>query len=297
MNKNFNLIITVFVIWISLYTSAQIELFVSGIFVLSLGLMHGANDINLLQDLLSGGQTKKAVLISIYVLLGVVVFTLAFYWPVLGLILFMLFSGYHFGEQHLHRRLSTSKIKIWDYTLYGLVIFFMLFSTHQKQVQYLILHMTDWDITGAPLNMITLGLFATLLTSWTLQFSSFKKELFEELFYLLLFYVVFYNTDLSLSFAVYFVIWHAIPSIKDQILIEGQTLGYKSALRYVKQSYLYWLVSIIGVFLMAKGYDYIGVQLFPILFAALVAITFPHIVLITSLFQKLGQITNLKTEH
>jgi len=137
----------------------------------------------------------------------------------------------------------------------------------------------------------------TLIISWVFKFRFFKNELFEELFYLLMFYVVFYNTELSLSFAVYFVIWHAIPSIKDQILIEGQTLGYKSALRYFKQSYRYWLVSVFGIFLMAKGYDYLGTALFPILFAALVAITFPHIILITGLFQKIGQSSSSKAEH
>lgn len=297
MNKNFNIIITAFVIWISLYTNAQIELFASGIFVLSLGLMHGANDINLLQELLKQNKTKKWQLIAVYVSLGALVFALAFSWRILGLVTFMLFSSYHFGEQHLHNRLSGSKTKSWDYTLYGLVIFSMLFYTHQSDVQYLILHMTGWDISGIPLDYITAGLVGTLIVSWAFQLRYFKKGFFEELFYLLMFYVVFYNTALSLSFAVYFVIWHALPSIKDQILIEGQALGYKSALRYFKQSYRYWLVSVFGIFLMAKGYDYLGTGLFPILFAALVAITFPHIILITGLFQKFGSSAGPKVEH
>lgn len=297
MNKNFNIIITAFVIWISLYTNSQIELFASGIFVLSLGLMHGANDINLLQELLKKNKTKKWQLITVYVGLGALIFTLAFSWRILGLIVFMLFSSYHFGEQHLHSRLLNSKNKTWDYTLYGLVIFSMLFSTHQADAQYLIFHMTGWNISHIPLNTITIGLLATLIISWVFQLRYFKKGIFEELFYLLMFYVVFFNTELSLSFTVYFVIWHALPSIKDQILIEGQSLGYKSAWRYFKQSYRYWLVSVFGIFLMAKGYDYLGTALFPILFAALVAITFPHILLITGLFQKMGQSTSAKAEH
>jgi len=60
MSKNFNIIITAFVIWISLYTDPTAELFVSGIFVLSLGLMHGANDINLLQEMLRQPIIKKS---------------------------------------------------------------------------------------------------------------------------------------------------------------------------------------------------------------------------------------------
>lgn len=297
MNKNFNIIITVFVIWISLYTNAQIELLASGVFVLSLGLMHGANDINLLQELLIKNKTHKWQLITIYVGLGLLVFIFAFYWRVIGLIFFMLFSSYHFGEQHLHNRLSGSKFKTWDYTLYGMVIFSMLFSTHQSDAQYLIVHMTGWDISNIPLNKISIALVAALFISWILQLKFFKKELFEELFYLLMFYVVFYNTELALSFGLYFVVWHALPSIKDQILIDGQTLGYQSAWRYFKQSYRYWLVSVFGIFLMAQGYEYLGTALLPILFAALVAITFPHILLITSLFKKIGKTSGPKAEH
>ena len=297
MNKNFNIIITAFVIWISLYTNAQIELLASGIFVLSLGLMHGSNDINLLQELLTKNKTKKWVLIGFYVSLGAIVFTLAFYWRVLGLIVFMLFSSYHFGEQHLHNRLSDSKIKVFDFTLYGLVIFSMMFYTHQNEVQFLILQMTSLDITGFPMSYVTAGLIGLLILSWIKHFKFFKKEIFEEVFYLLMFYVVFFNTELPLSFAVYFVIWHAIPSIKDQILVEGYALNYKSALRYFKQSYLYWLVSVFGIFLLYKVYDLIGNGLFPILFAALVAITFPHILLITQLFQKLNQSQKTKEGH
>jgi len=288
MNKNFNIIITAFVIWISLYTNDQIELFVSGIFVLSLGLIHGSNDIHLLKELLIQTTVKKWKLISLYVGLGALVFVLAFYWRVLGLIVFMLFSSYHFGEQHLHHRLSLSTIKVWDFTLYGLVIFAMLFSTHKQDVQYIILQMTDWDITGLSLDKLTIILAVLLLSSWIIQFKRFKKDIFEEIFYLLMFYVVFYNTELPLSFGVYFVIWHAIPSIKDQILLEGQVMNLNSALRYLKQSYLYWLVSVVGIFILFQVYEYLGDRLFPILFAALVAITFPHIVLIMQLFSKVN---------
>ena len=163
VNKNFNIIITAFVIWISLYTNAQIELLASGIFVLSLGLMHGSNDINLLKELLIKNKTQKWILIGLYISLGATVFMLSFYWRVLGLIVFMLFSSYHFGEQHLHNKLSASKTKAIDFTLYGLVIFSMMFATHQSDVQFLILQMTGWNITGIPLNVITLCLVGLLM--------------------------------------------------------------------------------------------------------------------------------------
>ncbi len=289
MSKNFNIIITAFVIWISLYTDPTAELFVSGIFVLSLGLMHVANDINLLQEMLRANHQKKWWLIGLYVSLGLIIFTAVYYLRILGLIVFMLFSSYHFGEQHLHRRLKDAPLKSLHFTLYGLVIFTLLFSTHVEEVQYLILHMTGFDISVINLDQWAIAMTGLLIVFWLFSLKFFKKEIFEELFYILMFYVVFYNTELYLAFALYFVVWHALPSIQDQILIEGRKIGLKSAIQYVKQSAAYWLVSVIGIFILAKGFDYLGTALLPVLFAALVAITFPHILLISRLISRLNK--------
>ena len=98
MNNNFNIIITVFIIWLSLYMSALVELMISGVFVLSLGLMHGSNDINLLQ----GNKSAKILLsrwklIISYIGFGILIFLAVYSLRTIGLLFFLGFSSYHFG--------------------------------------------------------------------------------------------------------------------------------------------------------------------------------------------------------
>ena len=289
MSKNFNIIITAFVIWISLYTDPTVELFISGFFILSLGLIHGANDINLIQEMLRSNQQKKWFLITLYVALGFIIFTTVYYLRILGLIVFMIVSSYHFGEQHLHKRLKMAPMKWLHFTLYGLVIFTYLFSTHVDEVHYLIFNMTEFDISIINLDQLAIALTVALIIFWLFTLKFFKTEIFEELFFLLMFYVVFYNTELYLAFGLYFVVWHALPSIQDQILIEGRKIELNSVMKYFKQSAIYWLISLVGIFILAEGFDYFGTSLLPVLFAALVAITFPHILLISRLISRLNK--------
>jgi beta-carotene 15,15'-dioxygenase len=280
MNNNFNIIITVFIIWLSLYMSALVELMISGVFVLSLGLMHGSNDINLLQ----GNKSSQILLsrwklIMSYIGFGTLIFLAVYHLRTIGILFFLGFSSYHFGEQHLHRRLQGLRRRGLHFFIYGLFIFLLLFSTHIEEINFLVHHMIEIEITGTPF-VITFGIMVLL---WVKDFGYFKKNILQEFFYLLLFVVVFYNTELYLAFTVYFVVWHAIPSIKDQILLHEDTINQSSLVSYFKQSAVYWIISLVGVFILAKAFDVFGEELLPVLFAASVAITFPHVYLIRQL--------------
>ena len=284
MNNNFNTIITVFVIWLSLYMSAQVELMVSGVFVLSLGLMHGSNDINLLEgNRQKYKQMNKWKLILSYVGFGAVIFLSVFYFRRIGMLFFLGFSSYHFGEQHLHHRLKELPRRGIHFVTYGLFIFLLMFATHAQEVTYLVIHMIGLDISGVPLVALTQIVFGVLLLMWLIDYRFFKKNILRELFYLLLFLVVFYNTDLYLAFAVYFVVWHAIPSIRDQILLQETLVNKATLIAYFKKSAIYWIISLVGVFALAQAFYVFGEQLLPVLFAASVAITFPHVYLIRKL--------------
>ena len=284
MNNNFNIIITAFIIWLSLYMSALVELMISGVFVLSLGLMHGSNDINLLQ----GNKSAKILLsrwklIISYISFGILIFLAVYSLRTIGLLFFLGFSSYHFGEQHLHRRLKGLRRRGLHFLIYGLFIFLLLFSTHIEEVNYLVGHMIDREITGTPFVTLTLIIFGLMVLLWVIDYGYFKKNILQELFYLLLFVVVFYNTELYLAFTVYFVVWHAMPSIKDQILLQQDTINQSSLVSYFKQSAVYWIISLVGVFMLAQAFDVFGEELLPVLFAASVAITFPHVYLIRQL--------------
>ena len=83
----------------------------------------------------------------------------------------------------------------------------------------------------------------------------YNKKFFDcnvpvELFLLLVFAVVFYKSTLIWSFAIYFILWHSLPSILDQTKQLYGCISKENVLRYIKSSFLYWFVSVFGLSVM-----------------------------------------------
>jgi Brp/Blh family beta-carotene 15,15'-monooxygenase len=102
-----------------------------------------------------------------------------------------------------------------------------------------------------------------------------SKIFLKELFYLVLFFLVFSTSSLILSFAIYFIFWHSIPSIIHQIEFISGSLNKKNTFSYVKKALIYWIISIVGLLVLY--------QLLPetkllatVVFVILFAVTAPH---------------------
>jgi Brp/Blh family beta-carotene 15,15'-monooxygenase len=111
-----------------------------------------------------------------------------------------------------------------------------------------------------------------------------RNKLLSEFFYFIVFAIIFKSSSLIWGFAIYFVIWHSIPSMIDQIKFLNGSFSIKYFISYCRSAGIYWLVSIIGIaviyFTLKED------QLFNALFFSfLAAITFPHTVVITKMFQ------------
>lgn len=220
--------------------------------------------------------------------LGVVLGTLFVFllFPKLALILFILISGYHFGEQHLTEKLNTDgSLKYLLYTLYGLLIFCMIFYANFEDVSIIVQDITNVVIDKSyyQYSMLFL-LIAVLFTLIAFEYRKiFTINILEESIYILLFYVLFMNSTLLWSFAIYFIVWHSMPSIGDQITRLYGEVSTSSVLKYIKASFIYWFISIIGIFvilIVTKDDE----KLFNLLFIAfLAAITFPHVIIIGKL--------------
>ena len=106
-----------------------------GFLGLTLGILHGANDLKIISKSFKGELNnlyfKSIVVYILVVLLGVVFF---FNLPGLALIIFVLFSSYHFGEEHWEDRLSISASNFALYSLYGAFIFFLMFTLQYVSV-------------------------------------------------------------------------------------------------------------------------------------------------------------------
>ena len=128
---------TFFGLWLSVYLPLEFELFLSYVLIISFGILHGANDVEVLTSYFHKREISmsKVSLTLLYILLIATIYAIFYVFPAIALLLFVVFSGYHFGEQHWSGTLKRQlKGKSLFYTLYGALILFMLFYSHIPQV-------------------------------------------------------------------------------------------------------------------------------------------------------------------
>lgn len=274
------IVVTFFLLWITTQFDIVIENYLAYFFVLSLGVLHGSNDIKIIKSMTqySDKSIQKILLLYVSVVFGTLFIFLKF--PKVTLILFVLISGYHFGEQHLLKKIPpNNRLKYLFFTIYGCLIFFMIFYANYEDVSLIIKNITQITTSKIVFRNVLIGLLLlTLIITVTLRKSNnFLKCVLEETGYLVLFYILFVNSTLLWSFAIYFIVWHSVPSLKDQILKLHGVVSFKTTLQYVKASFFYWALSITGIILLAY-FTIDDESLFTLLFVALLAsITVPHV--------------------
>ena len=281
------LITFVFIVLVPLLSNGFVNFF-SGFWVLTLGILHGANDLKIISKSFKGELNnlyfKSIVVYILVVLLGVVFF---FNLPGLALIIFVLFSSYHFGEEHWEDRLSISASSFALYSLYGAFIFFLMFTLQYvsvvKVIEKISGHQLDFKFFLYTAIILGGGLFTSMLFN-----STMRPHLIKECFLLLLMAGIFYVGSLFFAFAFYFVIWHSFPSLINQLKFLYGTINFKSFLRYFKHSVIYWLASLISLYLVYRYLDFEADYFMPLFFSFLAAITFPHTVVMGMMKHKNG---------
>ena len=287
---SFIIVTTFLFLWFAINFGDTTEDMVAYFLILTFGILHGANDLKLIQT--SNSKAKKKYnfikVASYYILFILFCASLFYYLPSLALFTFVLFSGYHFGEQHWNSKLkSQSRTTILFYSSYGLFVLSLLFVSQVTVVNSVIENITGYAV---PIRFYTYllflsgGLFIALYISLTKNnklISSWVKEIF----YLVLFLVVFKTASLLWSFAIYFILWHSLPSLVDQIRFLYGDVTKKSIILYLKTSFVYWAISVTGLALL---YLFIGKDsdtFEPIFFSFLAAITFPHVLVMIRLYK------------
>ena len=254
--------------------------------IFSFGILHGANDLKIINKNFKKNQKKLKDLFFLSYVLVVILGIVIFYWiPGIALISFVIISCYHFGEQHMERIMDLKKGKLFFYFTYGAFIFLMIFSLHYNETAKVI-----FQISGKVLPF-TFFIYSLLLTSIAIIIQAlfhFKKSklLMQEFFLLGLLALLFVSSNLLFSFGIYFVIWHSLPSLNSQVkfLYNGKVsykTGYK---KYIKASFLYWILalgSLAGVYFFA---DIPREQFLSLFFPFLAAITFPHAIVMERMF-------------
>lgn len=277
-------------LWLTSYLSNKYQIILGFFLILSFGVLHGANDLVLIDQLKSNKKLDFVKIIGIYVSIvgiSVLLFTNI---PIVALLLFILVSSYHFGEQHWNEIIKTNKsfiTPIFQFN-YGLLILVILFYFNSKEVIEIIFEITKYTLSTEFIEtalLITLSLFVVLSIRLYQISTEFKNNLIEQLFYLVVLAIVFKASSLIWGFTIYFIFWHSIPSLNDQLIFLYGSSTWADFKKYFKTAFIYWLISLVGVF----GLYYIAKDMVvfdALFFAFLASITFPHFIVILNMYQK-----------
>lgn len=282
------MVATFFGLWLSVYLPLELELLLSFLLIGTFGILHGANDIGVLTTYFQkrGAKIAKAGMTLLYIVMIATICIVFYFFPTIALVLFILFSSYHFGEQHWNASLTGDlKGKPLFYILYGGLILFMLFYAHRVQVVQIVSDITGQDVPTWVIGQLFLGVgIATSLYFLYFAFAGLNRyTILLELFLLGVFYVVFNTASLLLAFCIYFVIWHSIPSLLDQMKFLYGDVSWKSFYRYFKSSFVYWLASLVGTFVLYLLLRNAEEFMVPGLICFLASITVPHVLVMTKI--------------
>ncbi|MFN3968677.1 Brp/Blh family beta-carotene 15,15'-dioxygenase [Flavobacterium sp.] len=284
-SNNFGIVISFFGLWITTYFSIEYQQTIGFAIIFLFGILHGSNDLKLISKINQGETAtigKKILLYYIiFVFFGVVLFYVL---PKIALILFLIVSAYHFGEQHWNilNTKKASKTVIAFQTTYGLFILTLLFNFHQEEVRKIIGQIINVPITSVNFSYCLIVIGVLLFVTGLLLVRKnpiFSKEIMVNIVYLILFGIIFRNANLIWAFAIYFVVWHSLPSIKEQIYFLYGEYSLKNFVQYFKSAFAYWILSLIGILLLYVLFK--DQEIFKALFFSfLAAITFPHTLVI-----------------
>lgn len=293
MSKNVNIkILSSFVgLWLTSLLTGEIEVLLGFFLIFTFGILHGSNDILLIAKV-KGEASKFSFpkILTVYIITVLLAVALFIYTPILGLILFIIFSAFHFGEQHwMNQNIEAADIikKIYFF-IYGGFILMLLFVFNKKEVIEIVKAIADYNLDETIITYtfsfvaLCFALFTLILTA---KSKIFKHNILLELFYLLLFCIIFKVSTLIWGFTIYFIFWHSLPSLNDQIHFIYGECNNKNIIRYCKNAVIYWAISLLGIATVYYVFNNENI-FYAVFFSFIAAVTFPHSIVITKMFKQ-----------
>jgi Brp/Blh family beta-carotene 15,15'-monooxygenase len=272
------LFFTFFLFWVSIQFGEVVDDFIAYIMVISVGILHGANDLLILS---TKDQKDKKLIKNLFIYIGIILLCVVIYLfsSFVAIVLFVVLSAYHFGEEHLSHKINVNFVFNAVYFLsYGLFIFALLFYQSMSDVDVIMTELTGRTFSKIQIE-ITLIVSAIFLSTGSVYLILTKRNnsmlFLREFLYLVLLFLVFNTSSLILGFAIYFILWHSIPSIIHQIEFISGSLNKRNVIAYVKKALIYWVISIAGLLVLYQLLPEIKL-LATVVFVILFAVTAPH---------------------
>ncbi len=286
----FSIVSSFLSLWITSLLPESIELTLGFLLIFTFGMIHGSNDILIINQIKKHSDRGLFKVLLTYLMVVSSAVLVFYFTPILALVLFISFSSYHFGEQHWEELLSklNKSLRIIFFFNYGLFILYLIFFFNLSSVIDIVYEITGIKLYTIFCNEIILGLslmlFAILIYAYYTRILNLGS-IFKELFSVVILAVIFNSSSLIWGFSIYFILWHSIPSLLDQVSFIYGDLKKENVLKYVKNAFPYWLISIIGMMLLFLMFKH-EKHFYTLFFAFIAAVTFPHAIVMLSMFSK-----------
>jgi len=284
----FSIVASFLGLWISSLLPEKFELFLGFILIFTFGMVHGSNDIMIVNTLNSNKKNHNFKILLTYLIVVSTAVMIFYLLPTLALTLFILFSAYHFGEQHWNEALQNWKgpMKRLFFFSYGLLILFLIFNSNISEVKAIIYDISAYNVSNLYSTQMIWSLIIILFVLTLVHVIKQKTNIntmIKELFSLLVLIVIFESSTLIWGFCIYFILWHSIPSLLDQITFIYGDYKKKSVIKYTLEALPYWIVSMVGIaalYLLFKD----DKHFYSLFFAFIAAVTFPHAFVMLKMF-------------
>ena len=189
--------------------------------ILSIGVIHGANDLLIIKKYTRKDSLKSQINHFLYYL-GIVFLGFLFFYafPSIALLSFVLVSIYHFGEQHWESSSFNTNLykrkKIFPIIMHGSTFFLVIFINNIDVVNDVLASFNSIFLDYFVLEILLIILFSIYMLM-LLSFELFRRYFIGEFLFFLLLYFLTMNSSLIYGFSVYFIFFHSILSIKDQV--------------------------------------------------------------------------------
>ena len=259
------------------------------ILILSVGLIHGANDLLIIKNFTIKESNNSQISYFFYYL-SIVFLGLIFFYilPSVALLTFVIVSIYHFGEQHWEVTLANTSIsrfkKIFLMTFHGLIFFIIIFMNNIISVNEVL---NSFNIPPLYYSYLIITLSSSLIiyVLFLIYLNELREYFINEIIFLILFFLLTINSTLIYGFAIYFIFFHSLLSIKDQVKFIYGNDKSESIKKYITSSLPYFILALTSLLIFYLVVDLQEINLLPIIFTFLAAITFPHVIVIEKMYR------------
>lgn len=265
------------------------------------GVPHGASDYLIVSQMLKNRSQKNKNLIFWISYLAVIAIYGLLWWlsPLAAFGLFLIISFYHFGQSNWQSvRFNSRRWEVLSNLLWGMFVVIVPVLIYHEEAIVIIKEVIGFELRIGSLKWPIIFLLIAsnlaniiqLLDSQVLSKEQFQREIVN----ILILSGLFFTTPLLIGFGIYFILWHSLGSVLDQVTILKNIDKKYSLWQYFLQLLPLTFLAFTGLVFM---YWFLGDQMnyganLGVLFLFISIITVPHSILIDRFYLANAELTH-----